>query len=874
MNYYALLSILTFFFCVLVGTHAFAQDPNRQLSRLFLVITLLEAYLALTEYGLRMAQDFETALFWFKFGFLWPFPAACALHFALVLSRQTRLYHSIWVMISLYLPAVLFSLLHLMPNHFYGLPTRAYWGWAYRNQAVTTSIIADLGLLWAYIIVVLGLTLGIRHFLRVKSYRAKQRVKFILLGFLMVYLMESISETILPGFGIESPELASLGILFGNLFIGYGIWKFKLFTFTPEAAALEIVSTLADTLLVMETSGRVVYANASAEGLFKRKENQLRGRFLSSVLVTEDKVSILNEILLGKTDARDRLHEFETTIIIQGQKSIPVAISAFNLSKKKAGLFGHVIIIRDVRARKQAEKALLESETKFRTLVETTNDWIWETNQNHVYSYASPMVKNMLGYEPFEIIDKSPIDFLSATEIEKNTTSFGDIINLRREFFDYVSIKAHKEGHDVVVESRGIPIFENDGSFKGFRGISRDITQRRAFEKGRLQTWHMLQLVMDNIPQSIFWKDRDGAFLGCNQNFADDAGVGGPADLIGKTDYDLPWKKEEADFFTATDKRVMDADISELNIIEPQHQADGKQALLETNKIPLHDSEGQVIGLLGTYEDITERKRLEEEAKHKDRQLIQADKMISLGVLVSGVAHEINNPNQFIISHIAPLKKAWEGAIPILDSYQQEQGDFRISGMNYSIFKEKFPSIFDNISEGAKRIQNIVDELREYVPEFPGQQSESIHFNSVIQSSLTLINNLISKSTQHFSVAYGDNLPPLIGHYQRLEQVVINLIQNACQALSNDTESISVATYYDKEKHTINLEVKDEGIGISKEQLPWLTDPFYTTKRDSGGLGLGLSISSSIVIEHGGQLKFIPNRNKGTLVRLSLPVPE
>ena len=140
-----------------------------------------------------------------------------------------------------------------------------------------------------------------------------------------------------------------------------------------------------------------------------------------------------------------------------------------------------------------------------------------------------------------------------------------------------------------------------------------------------------------------------------------------------------------------------------------------------------------------------------------------------------------------------------------------------------------------------------------------------------IREALTLVNNLINKSTQHFSVHYGENLPEIAGHYQRLEQVVINLIQNACQALSNDEESISLTTYYDKVNKTIHLEVKDEGIGISEQQLPRITDPFFTTKRDSGGLGLGLSISSSIIIEHSGHLKFMPNLKKGTLVKLSLP---
>lgn len=126
------------------------------------------------------------------------------------------------------------------------------------------------------------------------------------------------------------------------------------------------------------------------------------------------------------------------------------------------------------------------------------------------------------------------------------------------------------------------------------------------------QSQQMLQLIIDNLPGSVFWKDRDLVYLGCNQSFATIAGVGTPQNIIGKTDYDLAWKLEESEFFRQTDQRVMESDTAHYHIIEPQLQADGKQAWLDTNKIPLHDVDGHVIGVLGTFEDITERKQMEE----------------------------------------------------------------------------------------------------------------------------------------------------------------------------------------------------------------------------------------------------------------------
>ncbi len=126
------------------------------------------------------------------------------------------------------------------------------------------------------------------------------------------------------------------------------------------------------------------------------------------------------------------------------------------------------------------------------------------------------------------------------------------------------------------------------------------------------ESQQLLQLVMDNIPQFVFWKDCNSVYLGCNRKFARAAGVGEPERIIGLNDYDLPWKASETDWFREWDRRVMRSGVPQLNIVEPQQQANGKQSWLNTNKIPLRDTQGNVVGILGTFEDITERKQAEE----------------------------------------------------------------------------------------------------------------------------------------------------------------------------------------------------------------------------------------------------------------------
>ncbi len=383
-----------------------------------------------------------------------------------------------------------------------------------------------------------------------------------------------------------------------------------------------------------------------------------------------------------------------------------------------------------------------------------------------------------------------------------------------------------------------------------------------------------LRLVIDNIPQFVFWKDRNSVYQGCNRNFSKAAGFASPRDIIGKTDYELSWTKEQADLLVSYDQRIMKNNAPEYHTIEQQQQADGKHAWLDTNRVPLSDWDGEVIGILGSYEDITEDLIAQKKEKEKEQQLLQADKMISLGILASGVAHEINNPNQFIMSHLPPLKRTFEEALPILEKYSNEFGDFRIGGMNYSAIKYKLPGIFNNIMEGSQRIKNIVQELREYIRGYPAEHSETIQFNSVVHSALTLLDNLIKKSTDKFRVEYGRNLPYIIGHYQRLEQVIINLVQNACQALTDNTEAISIRTEFNRKENEILLTIIDEGVGIPEDELDRVTDLFFTTKREVGGIGLGLAISSKIIIEHGGKLMFTPDSKKGTVATVILPVKQ
>jgi polar amino acid transport system substrate-binding protein len=215
---------------------------------------------------------------------------------------------------------------------------------------------------------------------------------------------------------------------------------------------------------------------------------------------------------------------------------------------------------------------------------------------------------------------------------------------------------------------------------------------------------------------------------------------------------------------------------------------------------------------------------------------------------------------------------SWRAAKPILEEYYKENGDFLLCGMMYSEMRENMPKLFSGILEGSERIKQIVADLKDYVRPDTSDLTQPVDLNTVVQSALSLLSNMVRKSTDRFSLDLEKNLPLVKGNFQRIEQVVINLVQNACQALPDRKKGIRVSTRWDEANRKVVLQVQDEGVGIPPENLPHITDPFFSTRHDSGGVGLGLAISSRIIKEQGGTLNFSSEPGIGTKAEVLLPV--
>jgi two-component system NtrC family sensor kinase len=410
-----------------------------------------------------------------------------------------------------------------------------------------------------------------------------------------------------------------------------------------------------------------------------------------------------------------------------------------------------------------------------------------------------------------------------------------------------------------------------------------------------------LTSIVENIPVMIFVKDAAHLrFVLLNK--AEEQMVGLQRDdIIGRCDHDL-FPREEADFFTSNDRAVLDSGQF-LDIPEEPIQTSKGMLILHTKKIPLMDDEGRPQYLLGISEDITDRKRAElelrrknqmlEEAiraereaidtlKHAQSRLVQSEKLASLGQLVAGVAHEINNPLAFVTNNIVVLQRDFAGLKEILKAYQAADATLLAAdpqaAANIHELAERIDVTYSlaNLAEtltrsreGLKRIQQIVLDLRDFSrQETVGDLQEHVDLNTGIASTI----NIVRGRARGRGVELTADLTPLPGitcSPTKINQVVLNLVANAIDACHTGGK---VTIRSRTRPSGIEVEISDNGSGIDPSVRDKIFDPFFTTKPQGQGTGLGLSISHGIVADHGGTITVESAIGKGTTFFVRLPL--
>jgi PAS domain S-box-containing protein len=277
-----------------------------------------------------------------------------------------------------------------------------------------------------------------------------------------------------------------------------------------------------------------------------------------------------------------------------------------------------------------------------------------------------------------------------------------------------------------------------------------------------------------------------------------------------------------------------------------------------------HDGQAGVVIL----RDVTERRAIEERLRRQAGQLARADKLASLGVLVASVAHEVGNPTQVVAHDAAFLGDG----LPTLLALARDAGvdpTVRVAGLGFDAFGPAAAAAVGEIRESAGRIERMIRELKDFAREGAPGVPHPVDLNQVVTAVVDLSRHFVHGATDRFSVTLASGLPAVMGERTRLEQVVLNLLQNACYALPDKSSAVTVRTGSLGDE--VIVEVADEGVGIAPEDLVRVTEPFFTTRRAQGGTGLGLVVSERIVREHRGRLAFASEVGRGTTATVFLP---
>jgi len=280
---------------------------------------------------------------------------------------------------------------------------------------------------------------------------------------------------------------------------------------------------------------------------------------------------------------------------------------------------------------------------------------------------------------------------------------------------------------------------------------------------------------------------------------------------------------------------------------------DGQRRWIAWSNTTLKDESGQVSHIISTGIDLTEERRLRQESAQRLAQVIQQDKLASLGEMVAGVAHEINNPNSFITYNIPLLEETWQILEPILSTYAGAHPRWRKAGLSLNEMCQDMRDIIAAIKTGSGRINRVVTNLKDFARLDQSSYTSPVNVNDVIEQTLTIVGGQVRRTNARLELELEEGLPAIQGHFHKLEQVVVNLLLNAGHALEEAGGGrITVRTRHVAPLGAVLIQVEDNGPGMESGVMARIFEPFYTTRRAGGGTGLGLSVSYGLVQEHQG----------------------
>ncbi|MBI4633379.1 MAG: PAS domain S-box protein [Deltaproteobacteria bacterium] len=632
-------------------------------------------------------------------------------------------------------------------------------------------------------------------------------------------------------------------------------------------------------IFVINRGHKIVYWNKALEELSGIKAQEVVGTkrhwrafyseerpCLADLLVDQipDSIPQWYEGRCRKSKLIDEAYELTDFSPLLGDSGKWLRFTAAIIRNPQGDLVGAIETIEDITERKLAQMAIQESENKYRTLVENLNMGIYRsTGDSHGrFIQANPAIAKMFGHESVDdFMEVSVSDLyqnpeerkLFVEELTRSGSLTGKELRLRK-----------KDGQLMWASVTARAHFDETGSIDWTDGVIEDITERKQSEEALREKENLFRLLFEKSGDGNLLID-NGVFIDCNEATLMMLGCPAKELLLNRKISDIsPEKQPDGALSFEKELVLLARALKEGHArVEWQHQTfDGRNLFVDVmlTAVPM---KGRWI-IYTAWRNITDKKIIEQELIHKE-------KLSSLGMLVSGISHEINNPNNFIVFNIPILREYFKELIPIIDEYAATHPQYALFGMTYDEFREDIFKLMDNLEHGAERINATVSNLQEFSRKKIKGTRKQMRIQDILDKAVTICRSQINKSAKSFEVYAEEGLPELVSDPESLEQVLINLLINATQAMCKKDSLIKVRLFRrDPQSGDIVIEVMDNGIGFDEQTKARLFEPFFTTKPIGMGTGIGLYIVKKIIDDLGGRIEVKSRPGEGSTFRVIL----
>ena len=539
----------------------------------------------------------------------------------------------------------------------------------------------------------------------------------------------------------------------------------------------------------------------------------------------------------------------------------------------------------NISERKNEEKRL----SRIMKAVNSASDAIAISDSQGHHFYQNKALSDLFGYKTAEDLEVAGGGFARVKDPAIAKQIFNNVLHGKSWSGELEMVT--NGGRVFPAYERADAIKDKEGDIIGIIGIITDITERRKAEETLQKSQQMLQTVLDNFPGVVFWKDRQSNYLGCNQSFATGAGLKSLAEIVGKTDIEMPWASTEAGNYLQDDLDVMESGKASLHIVEMLHQYDGQVIWLDTSKFPLRDSLGQVIGIIGVSNNISTLRMAEQELINKNKELLiqnrEKEKRAAELIIANKELAFQNKEKEKRAVELVNAKERAEESDHLKSAFLANIGHEIRTPMNGilgfagllkepGLLGEEQQEYIKNIEESSARMLNIINDIVDISKIEAGLMHVDIK-DTYINKKIEFIHNFFKPEAERkgIQLIFKNSLPAdeaiIKSDQKKVYSIIINLVKNALKF----TDKGIVEYGYEKKGRFIEFFVKDTGAGITVEQQKYIFEMFRqgndSLSRNYEGAGIGLSISKAYVEMLGGNIWVESEIGKGSTFYFTLP---